>query len=201
MRAVMPEILPQFVDWRKRTGNDKWDEMWEGVLHMPPAPNLFHQEFQWELETWLRSFWARPAGNRVFHDANLASPGGWPDDYRVPDLVLLMPGAECFDANRSAYLEGAPTVVIEIRSPRDETMEKLPFYARIGVPEVWVIDGDTKRPELFVLQSGRYERQSPAADGWLCSSVTGVRLRGESGDRLALQLADSRVTYRILPEA
>ncbi len=201
MRAVMPEILPQFVDWRKRTGNDKWDEMWEGVLHMPPAPNLFHQELQWELETWLRSFWARPAGNRVFHDANLASPGGWPDDYRVPDLVLLLPESECFDVKRRAYLEGAATAVIEIRSPGDETMEKLPFYARTGVAEVWIIDGDTREPEMFVLRSGRYERQSPSADGWLRSSATGVQLRGESGSRVALQFGDDSATQRMLPEA
>ena len=68
--------------------------------------------------------------------------------------------------------------MVEIRSPGDETMEKLPFYARLGVPEVWVVDRDTRQPELYVLRSGRYERQSPAADGWLHSDATGVELRG-----------------------
>ena len=65
MKAVMPEIPPQFVAWRKQTGNDKFDEMWEGVLHMAPAPSRSHQDFHYELLTWLRSHWALPRGNRV----------------------------------------------------------------------------------------------------------------------------------------
>jgi Uma2 family endonuclease len=35
---------------------------------------------------------------------------------------------------------GAPDAVIEIRSPDDETDEKLPFFAALGVAEVIVID-------------------------------------------------------------
>ena len=30
--------------------------------------------------------------------------------------------------------------MIEIRSPEDEALEKLPFYAALGVPEVWIFD-------------------------------------------------------------
>ena len=44
MRAVVPEIEPGILDWRRRTGADRWDEMWDGVLHMPPMPNRSHQE-------------------------------------------------------------------------------------------------------------------------------------------------------------
>jgi Uma2 family endonuclease len=194
----MLEVPPQLVAWRKRTGNDKFDEMWEGVLHMPPAPNLFHQDLEGELEAWLRSFWARPAGNRVFHNVNLASPGGWPDDYRVPDLVLLTPG--CFDIMRGVCLEGAPTVVIEIRSPGDETIEKLPFYALLGVPEVWIIEPDARESRLYVLRAGHYEEQPPAADGWLHSAAAGVQLRGEAENRLTVQIAGDEVTRRLLPE-
>ena len=90
---------------------------------------------------------------------------------------------------------------MEIRSPDDETMEKLPFYAQLGVPEVWVVDRDSKLPELYRLRAGQYEQQSPAADGWLHSDATGVLLRGEAGNRLALQLADDEATRRLLPEA
>ena len=91
MSTVTPDLLSQTLAWRQRTGNDKFDEMWEGVPHMGPAPKRSHQNFQWALETWLRSYWASPAGSRVFHEINVASPGGWPNDYRIPDLVLLTP--------------------------------------------------------------------------------------------------------------
>jgi Uma2 family endonuclease len=198
MHAVMTGITPGLVAWRQRTGADKFDEMWEGVWHVAPAPSLFHQDFQWSLEAWLRAFWARPAGNRVFHDANLAPPGGWPKDFRVPDLVLL--GPECLHIMRGVYLEGTPTAVIEIRSPNDETMEKLPFYARLGVPEVWVIDADVGLADMYVLRAGRYEKQPPMADGWLNSAATGIQLRGEAGDRIAVQIAGDEATRRLLPE-
>jgi Uma2 family endonuclease len=148
---------------------------------------------------WLRMQWARPLGNRVHHDVNVASPGGWPNNYRVPDLVLLTPDRVAID--HDAYFEGAPTVVVEIRRPGDETMEELPFYARLGVPEVWLIDRDTRRPEVLVLQAGQYQAMPPAADGWLDSAVTGVRLRGESGNCLAMQLAGNDSTRQLLPEA
>jgi hypothetical protein len=44
MKAVMSEALPDVLDWRRRTGADCWDEMWDGVLHMPPMPNRIHQD-------------------------------------------------------------------------------------------------------------------------------------------------------------
>ena len=89
MRAVMSEVPPDILAWRKRTGADRWDEMWEGVLHMAPSPNRAHQELEWAMETYLRLRWARPRGARVYHQINLASAGGWPNNYRIPDLVLL----------------------------------------------------------------------------------------------------------------
>lgn len=198
MRAVIPEVLPESVAWRRRAGIDRWDEMWEGEFHMPPAPNRSHQDFQWELQTWLRSHWTSPSGNRVHGEVNVAAPGGWPNNYRIPDLVLLTP--DCSAIDHDVYIEGAPSVVVEICSPGDETMEKLPFYARLGVAEVWVVDRDTKVPNLYVLSSGQYENQPAASDGWVRSAATGVQLRGDLGNRLAVQLASDESTRRLLPE-
>ena len=47
MKAVMPSVPPEILEWRKRTGADRWDEMWEGVLHMGPTPNYDHQDLEW----------------------------------------------------------------------------------------------------------------------------------------------------------
>jgi len=199
MSTVTPDVLTQTLAWRQQTGNDKFDEMWEGVPHMTPAPKRSHQDIVLDMGMWLRLHWARPLGNRVHHDVNVTPPGGWPSDYRVPGLVLLTP--DHFAIDHDTYFEGAPTVVVEIRSPGDETMEKLPFYARLGVPEAWLVDRDTRQPEVLVLQAGQYRQQSPAADGWLDSIATGVRLRGEAGNCLAMQLSGNDATRHILPEA
>ena len=64
MRAVMAQVPPELLEWRKRTGADRYDEMWEGVLHMVAAPNREHQDLKGALETYLRLRWARPAGAR-----------------------------------------------------------------------------------------------------------------------------------------
>ncbi len=49
MCAVMAEVPADFLHERRQRGADIWDEMWEGVLHMPPAPNIEHQDFEYQL--------------------------------------------------------------------------------------------------------------------------------------------------------
>ena len=60
MKAVMANVPEHILAWRRRTGADQWDEMWEGVLHMAPSPNRDHQDFEGALEFWLRLHWAEP---------------------------------------------------------------------------------------------------------------------------------------------
>jgi len=198
MKAVMPDVPAHILQWRRKTGAYYWDEMWEGVLHMAPVPSRRHQDFQLALLAWLRIYWALPRGFKVYPPINLASPGGWPNDYRIPDLLLLTP--DRFHIDHDEYFEGAPTVVVEIRSPGDESFEKLPFYAKLGVPEVWIIDRDTRVPQLFVLSGQTYQEQSAGSDGWLISTATGIWLRPESANKLAIRLADQPETSRLLPE-
>lgn len=198
MRAVMSAVPEHFLQRRKQIGADRWDEMWEGELHMPPAPIPEHQDLEWTIETWLRIRWARSRGAKVFHQINVASPGGWPNDYRIPDLVLLAP--DRFHIQKREYFDGGPNVVVEIRSPGDESMDKLPFYGRIGVEEAWVIDRDTKVPEIYLLR-GEEEPQpaTPDADGWLTSPATGIQLRGEPNAKLAMQLVERPETRGLVP--
>jgi Uma2 family endonuclease len=186
MKAVMPSLLPDVQAIRKQTGADQWDEMWEGVLHMPPAPNRDHQDLEGSLESYLRFYWAPTCQGKVYHQINVASIGDWPNNYRIPDLVLLLP--QRFAIDRNEYFEGGPDVVVEIHSPGDEAYEKLPFYRDLGVSEVWIIHRDSREPEIHILKRGRYKKQSPTAQGWVRSPATGVELAGQKG-KLALRLA------------
>lgn len=197
MKTVIPSISPDLLAWRQRTGLDRWDEMWDGVLHMPPMPNRTHQNLQWALETYLRLHWAPPRQAKVYHEINVAPLGGWPRNYRIPDLVLLLP--QRFAIDRNEYFEGAPDVVVEIHSPGDETYEKLPFYRDLEVPEVWVIHRDTREPEAHLLRRGRYRRQRVAASGWVRSLGTGVELRRSPEGKLAIRLLGEEATRQDLP--
>jgi Uma2 family endonuclease len=198
MKGVMAPVPTELLAQRKRTGADRFDEMWEGVLHMPAMPNREHQGLEGELEGWLRHFWARPNKAKVYHQINLAKPGGWPHDYRIPDLLLLTPRR--FAIDRNEYFEGPPDVVVELRSPGDESYEKLPWYAELGVPEVWIIHRDTKQPEVYIRHRAKYKTQPAAADGWVRSKLTGVELRVGRPAKLAVRLAGDDSTREELPE-
>ena len=87
---------------------------------------------------------------------------------------------------------------MEIRSPGDETYEKLAFYATIGVPEAWVIHRDTLVPEAYHLAQGQYQGQSADDGGWLRGKVTGVEMRAEPDDRLGIQMTGDASTYQLL---
>lgn len=198
MKAVMPTLLPDVAAWRRHNGGDRWDEMWDGVLHMPPMPNRFHQDLEGSLETYLRQMWAPLSKWKVYHQINVASIGGWTKDYRVPDLVLLSPAR--FAIDRNEYFEGAPDVVVEIHSPGDEAYEKMDFYADLGVREVWIIHRDTCRPEVHALKRGRYGKRRAGASGWLLSAATGIELAAGKPGKLAIRLKGDAKSRRDLPE-
>lgn len=49
MKAVILHVSDEDLAHRRLTGVDRFDEMWEGVLHMAPAPMYEHQRIVDEL--------------------------------------------------------------------------------------------------------------------------------------------------------
>jgi Uma2 family endonuclease len=199
MKLYAAEAPPGLLEERRRLGHDRFDEMWEGVVHMNAVPHRDHQVLGSQLFVWLYLHWRRAPQHEVYPERNIAFPGGWPNDYRIPDLVLTTAERSVYD--RGTYIEGPPLVCIEIHSPHDEAYEKLEFYARLEVPEVWIIDRDTKDVELYVLKSvvKNFELAVPGSDGWLRSNATGILLKTED-ERLAIQLADDVTSRTDLPQ-
>lgn len=58
--------------------------------------------------------------------------------------------------------------MVEIRSPRDESYRKFPFYVAVGVREVLVLHPADRRAELFRLVDGELRPVGPARDGLHC---------------------------------
>ena len=127
------------------------------------------------------------------------APGGWPNrDYRVLDLVLLTP--DCFHIDHNEYFEGAPTVVVEIHSPNDESYEKLAFYHGLRVPEVWIVHRDTRQPEIHVWGDQEYTVARANENGSVRSSATHIEMRASEDRHLIVRFAGDVATERGLPE-
>lgn len=196
MRAVIADLPKHWLAERKNSEAAQWDEVWEGVLHMPPMPNGMHQDFALDLASFLKWEWAKPRGGLVRQEVNLTTledEAQWSLNYRIPDLVLV--SKDRLGIDRNEYMAGAPLVVVEVRSPGDETYEKFPFYARLGVPEVWVFDRDTRAPELYALAAGpAYQPVPTDANGWLVSPAAGVAFRHAGGAKVAVRVGDGPAT-------
>jgi Uma2 family endonuclease len=67
-------------------------------------------------------------------------------------------------------------MVVELRSPRDESYDKLDWYAVRGVTEALIIDPPTRAVERYALRGGAYRLVQPDAEGMVTSEVLGVRL-------------------------
>jgi Uma2 family endonuclease len=137
--------LDELLERRRRSGLDRLDEVWEGVLHMVPAPSYGHGDLESQLHTILRPL-ARKAGLTMIGQSNL---GEGEHDFRVPDGALHRPGA-------SGTWHPTAALVIEIVSPGDESWEKLPFYAARNVDEVLIVDPAKHAVDWLVLHDGEY---------------------------------------------
>ncbi len=203
MRAVIADLPKHWLEERKHSDAALWDEMWNGVLHMPPMPNRMHRNIALDLAIYLKQHWGKPQGGRVNQEVNLTTPedeAQWTHNYRIPDLVLLSP--DRFGIDKNEYMAGAPLVVVELKSPGDDTYEKFPFYAGLGVPEVWVFDRTTRVPELYTLGPGPAYQPIPAGpDGWVHSPATGVAFRPTGAGTVTARIGTDPATVADLPDA
>jgi Uma2 family endonuclease len=170
----MLEVDPSLLEQRRRLGLDRWDEMWEGVLHMSPAPGNEHQRIVSELLFFLMGLLRRQQRGTVRVQINVFDESSATDNYRIPDLTFVAAGHESLLVE-DGVRGGGPDAAIEIRSPGDESYDKLPFFAKVGAREVIIIDRDTKRAQVFSLAAGVYVEQNADADGAVTSETLGVR--------------------------
>ena len=123
-----PREIDELLERRRASGADRWDEVWEGVLHMSPPPSVEHQSLVAKLARVLGPL-ADAAGLETVVGVGI----GVKDDHRVPDLALLRPGYE-------PQWNATAALVVEVLSPGDDTWEKVPFYAAHGVDELLIVE-------------------------------------------------------------
>jgi Uma2 family endonuclease len=141
----LPAEIAALLERRRRWGADTHDEVWDGVLHMTPAPSHAHAVLNAALTALLREP-AAAAGLAVTDAFNL---GDSKEDFRVPDGGLHRPGA-------AEMWHPTAALAVEVVSPGDETWQKLPFYAAHHVDEVLIVDPQQRKADWLALDDGQY---------------------------------------------
>jgi Uma2 family endonuclease len=120
---------------------------------MSPVADDDHQELVFEFALILGETVAKPGLGKVRPGVNLAaSADDWEHDYRVPDVVVFF--ADTKAVNYNTFWTGPADFIIEVTSPRDRTYEKLPFYSRLGVREVLILNRQKWALELHRHKDG-----------------------------------------------
>lgn len=140
-----PAEFEALLERRRRLGQDLFDEVWDGVLHVNPAPHSRHGKVDAQLAALLYE----PARAGGLVESGLLNLGE-PEDLRVPDRALLRPGPD------AVYLPTA-ALVVEIVSPGDDSWRKLDFYAAHHVDELLIVDPEKRQVDwLGLTAAGDY---------------------------------------------
>lgn len=185
MNAVLIDPPAWFMARRRETGEDRWDEVWDGVVHMVPPPTFFHQHLASKLVTVLTPI-AEARGWFASHETGLFDPERGEHDYRQPDVLLVDPAHVS-----ERGVEGRAELVIEVLSPNDESRAKLPFYARHGVQEIWLVDPKTRAIEIYTLRGPTYFAVAAERDGSVRSPILGLELLTIAGPKLRVRAGDA----------
>ncbi len=140
-----PPALASLIAERQRLGLDRRDEVWEGDYHMVPGPSGDHAHLGSRIVRFLG-----PYGDRAGLVGSLEFNIGRLGDFRVPDLGFHR------DVPTGVWQDGA-AVVVEIRSPWDETYEKFGFYFDHGVEELLVVEPEARSVQWYARGTDRYE--------------------------------------------
>jgi len=183
MRAVLLDVPEHLLEERRRLGLDGRDEMWEGVLHMVPPPADRHQGLSSDLFLVLGPI-AKAAGFVPRFETGLFDPAvAHYHDYRVPDQTYAHPRLRT-----ERGIDGPAALVIEFRSPGDDTYDKLPYFHRLGVNEVLIVHPSNRQVELRRSVPVGWEQVAPDAEGWLDLVALPVAVRPAPGPALEVRI-------------
>ncbi|MGM0575260.1 MAG: Uma2 family endonuclease [Myxococcota bacterium] len=131
-------------------------ELFEGWLEEVDVPTEQH-EFVVALLVHFLVAWARPRRAGRVHASGYK--------VRVSERRGVMPDVQFYRKDNPARLgaqgleQGRPDLAVEVISPTSrqrDRVEKLRYYASIGVPEYWIVDPEGHTLQRLVLEGERY---------------------------------------------
>jgi Uma2 family endonuclease len=156
-QPLPPESRITYEDYRQLPEDGRRYEVVEGRLYRTPSPVTRHQRVLHRLELVLAGYLAKNPLGEIFYaplDVVLSEI-----DVVQPDLIFI--GREHASRVTEENIQGAPDLVVEIRSPgtahRDLTLKRK-LYGAHGVAEYWTVDVDADRVEVFRGDAGALTR-------------------------------------------
>jgi Uma2 family endonuclease len=150
MVTQRPQLKLTYNDYAKTPEWERW-ELIDGELIMPPSPKEAHQSVQGNLGAPMHLFArANDLGKIYFSPFDVVLSE---HDTVQPDLLFV--SKERFDIITADNIQGAPDLVVEIRSPstaRQDWTIKRELYARHGVREYWVVDPEAATVAVLLLE-------------------------------------------------
>ncbi|MBP89817.1 MAG: hypothetical protein CMJ64_24435 [Planctomycetaceae bacterium] len=181
-----PQFERELIAQRQEWGVDKFDEVWDGVYVMAPMANDEHQFLVKELTTvltiaidWANLGQTRPGVNVSDRRED------WKSNFRIPDVAVFLNGTKA--ENCGAFWLGGPDFGVEIISPGDRALLKLPFYASVGTGEILVIEREPWALTSYRLHHGEMVeagKSTPENGQAIDSAVVPMKwqlLQGEEG--------------------
>jgi Uma2 family endonuclease len=139
---------------RAELGIDRYDEVWDGVYLMSPLADVEHQLLVARLTYAIQAVFGLDSPNALCAGVNVSDRAeDWAQNYRIPDVAVFLEGTTAI--LRGTHWQGGPDFAVEITSEDDRSREKLPFYAKVGVRELLLVDREPWALELYRLREGQ----------------------------------------------
>ena len=133
-------------------------ELLQGVLYVMPEPALDHQFLVQMLWKFLFDQLTVAGLAHTYIPVNLVLSG---ENYLSPDIIVIRTNRT--EMLGEVWVNGAPDIVVEVLSTdRDrDLIEKRALYQEAGVPEYWILDGDTDTlTALELADDGTYRERA-----------------------------------------
>ena len=152
-------LYPPQGEWKEEDyfslpDTNRYVELSDGRIIMPPHPTFSHQEALKRLFLRLQAFVEK--NNLGIVQIAPLPVRLWPGKIREPDIFFI--GKEHSDRIGERVC-GVPDLVVEVISSsteRTDRIEKFLEYAKAGIREYWLIDPEKKTVEVYSLRGGDY---------------------------------------------
>lgn len=141
-------------------------ELIDGALVVNPAPVPRHNRVAQRLLRLLDDATAASGLTADLTASGVISPGMQPEQGPIPDILVVRADLDIDDL--TVVQAADVTLVVEVLSPSSrhvDRVRKFELYARMGIPNYWIVDpGDPVTVTTHILGGGVY-RQAKSASG------------------------------------